>query len=162
VTSEAGRILITADLARRFPKARVIYSGAEAATGARWLENIGVPKSRIELEMRSYNTAENARYSFEMARPHKDQIWLLVTSAYHMPRAVGSFRAVGFTVEPYPVHGALTRSQSGMSALWRDQIVHEWLGLIFYRLTGRTKELFPGPKRGLNDAAKAVARESGV
>jgi len=77
-----------------------------------------------------------------------------VTSAYHMPRAVGSFRVAEFSVLPYPVD---YRTPSG-TALWRPSsattrnlekvhfAIREYLGLLAYRLAGRTDALIPGPR----------------
>ena len=105
------------------------------------------------LEDRSRNTIENAVYSKEVARPKPGERWLLVTSAYHMPRAVGVFRKVGFTVEPYPVDWRTRGAQDELrpfasvgDGLRRvDTAVREWVGLAVYWLTGRSSELFPGP-----------------
>ena len=108
---------------------------------------------RLMFEDRSRNTSENALFSKEMAQPKPGERWLLVTSAYHMPRAIGIFRKAGFPVEAYPVDWR-TR---GPSDLWRpfdrlseglrrcDVVVREWAGLLAYWLTGRTSELFPAP-----------------
>jgi uncharacterized SAM-binding protein YcdF (DUF218 family) len=70
-----------------------------------------------------------------------------------MPRAVGCFRVAGFRVVPYPV-AFITRGGSGpfaffgagSSALIRfDTAAKEWIGLVAYRLMGKTDALFPGP-----------------
>ena len=62
-----------------------------------------MPASRLTLEDRSRNTIENAVYSKALAQPKPGERWLLVTSALHMPRAMGAFRQAGFAVEAYPV-----------------------------------------------------------
>ena len=85
--------------------------------------------------------------------PKPGERWLLVTSAWHMPRSMGSFRAAGFPVTAYPVdyrtrggedarRGFLHTSE-GLRRL--DLMVKEWLGLLAYRLSGRTDALFPAP-----------------
>ena len=79
--------------------------------------------------------------------------WLLVTTAMHMPRAVGCFRAAGFQVEAYPIEfttrgraGPFTGFASASSALIQlDRAAKEWIGLIAYRLMGKTDALFPAP-----------------
>ena len=78
--------------------------------------------------------------------------WLLVTSAQHMPRAVGCFRRVGFPVEAYPVDWHTFPRwqprfslQFGAGLALTDAVVHEWEGLLAYWLTGRTSALFPAP-----------------
>ena len=55
------------------------------------------------MERRSRNTQENAEFSKALVAPKEGERWLLVTSAFHMPRSVGLFRKAGFAVEPYPV-----------------------------------------------------------
>lgn len=106
------------------------------------------------VEGQSRNTAENAVFTKRLLEPKSGDRWLLITSASHMPRSIGAFRAAGFDVEAYPVDWR-TRGWSDASipfytlsdGLWRvDTAVHEWLGLLIYRLTGRTSELFPGPR----------------
>jgi uncharacterized SAM-binding protein YcdF (DUF218 family) len=119
------------------------------------LDSFGIPRQRVLLEDRSRNTYENALFTRELVKPKPGQRWLLVTSAWHMPRAVGCFRRVGFPVEAYPVdwhtwprlHWSLSRSfGGGLAGL--DTAVHEWLGLLAYRVTGRTSALFPAPAPG--------------
>jgi len=109
----AERLTVVPDLARRYPNARILFSGgsgalmgdgsAEAGAAARLLESFGISRDRVMLEDRARNTAENAVFSKAIARPKRGERWLLVTSAFHMPRAIGVFRKVGFPVEAYPV-----------------------------------------------------------
>ncbi len=105
------------------------------------------------LERRSRNTWENAEFSKAIAAPKNGERWLLVTSAYHMPRSVGIFRKVGFAIEPYPADwqlgGAadlLRFSVSSVEGLEHTGLaLREWMGLFAYWVTGKTSELFPGP-----------------
>jgi uncharacterized SAM-binding protein YcdF (DUF218 family) len=163
VNEAAERIIVTAELARRYPAARIIFSGGSSALifseepevifAVAQLEALGVAHDRITAEEQSRNTIENAVFSRLIANPKPSERWLLVTSAYHMPRAMAAFRAAGFAVEAYPVdwrtRGApdLVRPFGVVSdGLGRtDTAVHEWLGLLSYRLTGRPAALFPGP-----------------
>jgi uncharacterized SAM-binding protein YcdF (DUF218 family) len=159
----AERVTAAAELARRYPDARIIYAGGtaalftddppEAPVAVAELEALGVAHERITAEEQSRNTVENAVFSRLIAAPQPGERWLLVTSAHHMPRAMGVFRAAGFPVEPYPVD---YRTRGPRDALRpfnvlaeglavTDIAVREWLGLLAYRLTGRTTELFPGP-----------------
>jgi uncharacterized SAM-binding protein YcdF (DUF218 family) len=159
----AERVAVVPALAKAYPNARIIYSGgnprirsslgSEAQYAAPLFESFGIPKDRLTLEERSRNTEENAIYAKELAAPRPGERWLLVTSAYHMPRAIGAFRRAGFPVEAYPVDWR-TRGpidlwlpfESVTAGLRRtDTAVHEWIGLAAYRLTGRTSELFPAP-----------------
>jgi uncharacterized SAM-binding protein YcdF (DUF218 family) len=158
----AERITVVAELARKFPSARILYSGgsgrlfggaAEAQFAGALIETFGVPESRLILEDQSRNTAENAIFSLRLAIPKPGERWLLVTSAYHMPRSMGAFRKAGFAVEAYPVdyrtRGAvdlLIPFDDVAAGLRRtDTATREWAGLLAYWLTGRSSELFPGP-----------------
>ena len=159
----AERITFAAELARRYPNARIVYTGGsnallfegaiEAPFAVRALEALGVAHDRITAEEQSRNTIENAVYSRLLAQPKPGERWLLVTSAFHMPRSIAAFRAAGFDVEACPVdwrtRGSLDAARffgSLSEGLARtDTAVHEWAGLVAYRLTGRTKELFPAP-----------------
>jgi uncharacterized SAM-binding protein YcdF (DUF218 family) len=105
------------------------------------------------MERRSRNTLENAEFSKVLVAPKPGERWLLVTSAFHMPRSVGLFRKAGFPVEAYPVDwrvggrdGLFTFSNLALEGLWRtDAGMREWMGLIAYRATGKIDELLPGP-----------------
>jgi uncharacterized SAM-binding protein YcdF (DUF218 family) len=159
----AERLTAVADLAQRYPAARIIFSGGsgsvlfderpEAEFAVRSLETMGVPRSRVVAEGRSRNTIENARYSLELAQPKPGERWLLVTSAYHLPRAVGIFRRAGFPVEAHPVDWRTRGPQDALrpfptlgEGLRRtDTAVREWIGLVVYWLGGWSSELFPGP-----------------
>src|SRR5437868_3324059 len=109
----AERMTAIAELARRYPDARIVFSGGsgriiydgvtEASLAARLFASFGIAKERVVLEDRSRDTDENARFTKELVQPKPSERWLLVTSAYHMPRAIGVFRAAGFPVEAYPV-----------------------------------------------------------
>ena len=166
IRSAADRIVAAAALGRRYPNARIIFSGGsadlfandarEADYAGQIFESLGIGKDRLIMERRSRNTYENAVFSKEVASPKQGERWLLITSAYHMPRAVGLFRKAGFPVEPYPVDWRVGRdaadilslSNIAVDGLGRTDVgVREWIGLLAYRLTGRTGELFPGPTK---------------
>ncbi len=162
-TRGADRVIEAAALARQYPKARIIYSGGsgnligadarEADYAAAIFERLGIGKDRLIMERRSRNTSENAIFSKELAAPKSGERWLLVTSAFHMPRSIGIFRKVGFAVEPYPVDWRTGASGDGLefspfvlNGLELTEIaVREYLGLVAYRISGKTGELFPGP-----------------
>ena len=162
VDDNAGRIIALVKLARTYPKARIAYSGGDSSLFGNQqpeanyvyplLNSFGLPRERVILEARSRNTAENAAFTKELVKPMPGERWLLVTSAQHMPRAVGCFRRVGFRVEAYPVDWRTTRNfdpKSGRAladALERlDSAAYEWIGLLAYWLTGRTSEFLPSP-----------------
>ena len=151
-------------LARRFPDARVVFTGgaieilsapAVGADAARAIfADLGLDEGkRLILETKARDTWENAVYVKALVQPKPGERWLLVTSAWHMPRAIGIFRRVGFAVEPWPVDYRTADAwdaarifdapADGLKRL--DTAVREWVGLLVYRLTGRTDALFPGP-----------------
>jgi len=163
VGNAADRIIAAAALARRYPNARVVFSGGSAnllANDAREadyagaiFENLGIAKSRLIMERRSRNTQENAEFSKALVAPKAGEHWLLVTSAFHMPRSVGLFRKAGFAVEPYPVDWRVggradlfAFANFAIDGLIQTDIaVREWIGLLAYRLTGKIDDLLPGP-----------------
>jgi uncharacterized SAM-binding protein YcdF (DUF218 family) len=163
VRSAPDRIIAAAILAQRYPNARVVFSGGsanllsndarEADFAGEVFEGLGIAKSRLIMERRSRNTFENAEFSKALVGPKPGERWLLVTSAFHMPRSVGLFRKAGFPVEAYPVDwrvagrdGLFAFSSRTLEGLWRtDAGMREWMGLIAYRATGKTDELLPGP-----------------
>jgi uncharacterized SAM-binding protein YcdF (DUF218 family) len=162
LTAAAGRITETVALARRYPTARIVISGgdgrlnpgvlSEAGATRDLLVQLGVAAQRIEIESVSRNTYENASLSYVAAQPKPGETWLLVTSAMHMPRAVGCFRRAGWTILPYPVdYRTSTRMAMMPGVLLADNLVlvnvaaKEWLGLVAYRWLDRTDALLPGP-----------------
>ncbi|SRR6266478_6355520 len=159
----AERMTATIELASRYPTARVLFSGGsgyliargatEAEVAVKMLESFGIAPNRIIAEDRARTTAENAVLSKALAAPKPAERWLLVTSAHHMPRAVGAFRHAAFVIEPYPVDW---RTRGGEDLLRpfgsladglkrTDTAAREWAGLVIYWLAGRSSELFPGP-----------------
>jgi uncharacterized SAM-binding protein YcdF (DUF218 family) len=142
-------------LSQDYPKARLTFSGFSAADKklTKRLADLGVDPSRIQIEPRPRTTYEDALYSAALLKPKPGERWLLITTAMHMPRAVGCFRISGFQVEPYPVEFTtggrwrpFTGFATGSSALVQlDRAAKEWIGLIAYRLMGSTDALFPEP-----------------
>jgi uncharacterized SAM-binding protein YcdF (DUF218 family) len=163
LNESAERLTVAAELALRYPNARILFSGGsgalifgegpEAEFAARVFESFGIPRGRLLLEDRSRNTLENAILSKDLARPQPGERWLLVTSAYHMPRAIGIFREAGFDVEPYPVDWRTSGTADALrpfptvgDGLRRtDTAVREWVGLVVYWLMGMSSALFPAP-----------------
>ncbi|MGE0499908.1 MAG: YdcF family protein [Rhizobiaceae bacterium] len=164
LNSGGDRFVETAILARRYPQAKVLVSGgsgavmldgeADADTAPRLLEALGVGPERLILENRSRNTHENALFSKELANPQPGEAWLLVTSAFHMPRSMALFRRAGFEVVAWPTDYR-TSGVEGIG-LFRDNPIdsmqnasmalREWIGLVAYRFTGRIDDLLPSPR----------------
>jgi uncharacterized SAM-binding protein YcdF (DUF218 family) len=163
----AERLTEAAALARRFPQARIFLSGGsgaldpsqdipESQLAKRLLIALGVDASRLTLEERSRTTYENAEFTAERLKPNAGERWLLVTSAWHMPRAMGCFQRVGLAVLPWAVDyrtaATFNPFRIGLNVaegLRRtDLIIKEYVGLLAYRLAGRTSALWPGPTSG--------------
>jgi uncharacterized SAM-binding protein YcdF (DUF218 family) len=162
------RAVAAVALSRRFPDAKIVFTGGdagifyksanEASYFASLLTAMGVPPDRLILEDKSRDTFENAAFLKAELGNHgllgPGARWLLITSAYHMPRAMGVFRKAEFTVEPWPVDyrtrggvdftRPLDRVSEGLQRV--DIATHEWVGLLAYWITGRSDTLFPGPK----------------
>jgi len=155
------RLFAFMELGLRYPRAKLVFSGGSAnvvddaareADFARTLySQLGFDVGRIQFERDSRNTVENGRFSKLLAAPAAGEVWLLITSAYHMPRAVGVFRALDWPVIPYPVDYGVSRDGPFEAAGLLDGLtgvqwgVKEWIGLLYYRLSGFTTEFFPAP-----------------
>jgi uncharacterized SAM-binding protein YcdF (DUF218 family) len=157
------RMVEAAILARRFPTAKVVVSGGtgelflegegDADTAPRLLGALGVASERLILENKSRNTYENAIFTKALITPKAGETWLLVTSAFHMPRAKALFDKAGFATLPWPVDYR-TSGREGIG-LFRDNpadslqatttAIREWIGLFAYWLSGRIDQPFPGP-----------------
>ena len=172
LNQHSERLVAFVMLAHRYPDARLVFAGGSGSTRPgrlreadvvkRVFADIGFDTSRVAFEARSRNTFENATLSHALVQPIATERWLLVTSAFHMPRAIGCFRSAGWNVTAYPA-GYQTAGRIGfnpslkVSARLRsfDLAVHEWIGLLAYRLLGRTLSLFPAPRAEIEAIACA-------
>ncbi|MDA8432482.1 MAG: YdcF family protein [Nitrospiraceae bacterium] len=156
----AERDIAFLELARQYPDAKLVFSGGSgslihqgykaADVANRLFDKLGLDLSRVTFERDSRNTFENVVFSKEVVRPDPGQRWILITSASHMPRAVGVFCKAGWPVIPYPVDhrtmpGKLVGIDVSLSGHLRSLEIgeKEWVGLIAYRLSGKTAALFP-------------------
>lgn len=162
----AERVTEGLRLALAHPQARVVFTGGvgrllgddphAADDVGRFLHEAGVARDRIVIERRSRNTHQNATMTLPLISPKPGEVWLLVTSAYHMPRSIGVFRKAGLDALAYPVDFR-TRGPEDLSRVFgalpaglarADLAAREYIGLVAYYLTGRTDALFPGPRSG--------------
>lgn len=161
LNSGGDRFVEAAVLAHRYPEARIVITGGsgalmldgvgDAETAPRMLEGLGVARDRLILENESRDTYENAVFTRRMVEPKPGETWLLVTSAFHMPRSLGLFRKAGFVVTPWPTDYRTTGQErfglmqdNPVDSLQNATLaVREWIGLVAYRLTGRIDELVP-------------------
>jgi uncharacterized SAM-binding protein YcdF (DUF218 family) len=150
------RFEVAVELAKRFPRARLLLIvGGEIERARSYAIKHGIPDTQLIIEARSTNTYENARFSAVLLAPRPCQRWVLVTSASHMPRAVGTFRKAGFDVLPLPVFYPTDIPQ-------RDTLyaaMHEWVGLVSYWFLGRTDAIFPGPSQAAHNARAYAGSE---
>ena len=144
-------------LARRFPDAPLLFAGgsgslrdlagsdvSEAQNAERFFLNQGIAPNRLLLEDRSRNTAENAVLSLAIAKPNPGDTWVLITSAFHMPRAMRSFENGGWMgLVAWPVDHRTSGFADGIGwDLVRNMqilqtAIREQVGQLAYRLTGR-------------------------
>lgn len=162
--NEAGdRVVALVALARRFPNARLVYTGGtgqllgasdipEAEIVRARVGALGLDPARIVFENRSRNTDENARFTADLLGSDRERTWWLVTSAFHMPRSMGCFRRAGIAVTAAPVDfragpndGTRVFATIGEGLRRTDVAAREWMGLLAYRLAGKTDALFPAP-----------------
>lgn len=161
LNASGDRFVEAAILARLYPEAKVVVTGGTGAlllsgegdgdTAPRLLTALGVEPERLVLERESRDTYENAVKTRALVQPQPGDVWLLVTSAFHMPRSVGLFRKAGFDVIPWPVDYRTAGTETFGFA--EDNVadsmqnltlgVREWVGLFAYRLTGRIDGMFP-------------------
>ena len=167
--ASAARMTDSAALALKHPNARLVFTGGdgsliddigpdeartEADAASRFYQSLGIDPKRLVLEDKSRNTFENAVFTKPLLNQKPGERWVLITSAWHMPRSVGIFRKAGVDVIPYPVDFS-TRGTAGDYRQFNrgfshglemtDSVVKEWIGLIVYRLAGYTDALLPGP-----------------
>ncbi len=156
--NEAGERLIEgAMLAQRFPQAKLVFAGGSASVGREedttdpsemvrdmWIA-LGIAPDRITLEQNSRNTAENARLTHDLVQPKPGETWVLVTSAFHMPRAYETFTRNGWDqITAWPVDFR-SGDLAGLRGIWRldrnllgvNLALKEYLGTLAYRITGK-------------------------
>lgn len=156
------RLTTMVSLAHQYPQAKIIFSGGagdpsspelkEAHYIAPFIRDMGLNPDRVIFEDEARNTTENAQITLKLAQPKPGETWLLVTSAFHMPRAMGTFRQAGWDIQAYPVDFSTSPTftwkfffnfSSGLIQV--SHMTHEIVGLVFYKLTGRSQAFFPKP-----------------
>jgi uncharacterized SAM-binding protein YcdF (DUF218 family) len=161
VNDAAERVLDTISLAHRYPQAKILLSGfsgsltptgqTEAELTRKILLESGITEERIIEEDQSINTHQNAVNTVKLIGTRPADKWVLVTSAFHMPRSIGCFAQQGWTPRAYttdyrtelpqPIGFTLMHSDSGNL----NTLIHETIGLVAYWLTDRIPTLFPAP-----------------
>jgi uncharacterized SAM-binding protein YcdF (DUF218 family) len=165
-------LVSAADLLRRYKSARLVFSGGNGSLDAEdapeadkariVLKQIGIDTGRVTFENRSRNTWENLVFAKALVRPKPGETWLLVTAGRHMPRAIGVAQHIKWNMLPWPYDREDRRHDtafydSSLSDKLHDleDSLHEWVGLVAYRLTGKTDTLFPAPRGAFTSSAAA-------
>lgn len=168
-------LAMVVDLARRYPKAKVVVSGgssfphevSEASVMKRYFASFGITPDRIVTEDRSLNMAQHAPFTADLLHPAPSAHWLLLAYGHQMPRAVGAFRKAGFSVFAFPVH----LRTNGWRQIWTpdstaaenlrklDIATHEWLSLLYYKLEGYSDDWLAGPADNPNKPAPNLSAE---
>jgi uncharacterized SAM-binding protein YcdF (DUF218 family) len=139
--------------ARHYPGARILFSGgsgflhgqpfSEAETARYLLDEMGLDPQRLILEPRSRNTYENILFSKQLVKPKRGEVWLLATSAIHMPRAMAIARKLDWQIQAWPTDfitspdGHSDPFEFGGNLGLADTALHEWVGILAYRVTGK-------------------------
>lgn len=155
LSNMSERLTRAAALVQSHPGFRLVFTGRERLlpdrngkpvnAAAVIFEELGVPRSRIAIEDKASNTYENAVFTARMLAAERSSAWLLVTSASHMPRALGAFRKAGVNVSPYPVDFVTndevrwTRYSVPEGTLQWQAAIREYAGQALYLLRGRSE-----------------------
>lgn len=151
----AGKFIGFVQLAKKYPHLQLAFTGTKFETEAAQKDflALGLDPATVRFEQDSKDTKDNAAKTATLLNPQPDEKWVLVTSAYHMPRSVGLFRKAGFNVIPYPMDYHAPGNyemwfflglQLSLEA-WQASI-REWLGMVMNYMMGRSDELYPSPR----------------
>jgi uncharacterized SAM-binding protein YcdF (DUF218 family) len=149
----AERMTAPVAMLRRNPQLRMVFTGgegqimgvglSEAERAKMFFNSLGLSGDKVQYESASRNTYENAVLTAKLPGVDPTQRWLLVTSAWHMPRSMATFTKAGWNVTAYPVDFRtgdssdwIEFSLAGGAANWQI-VLHELVGLVAYKLTGR-------------------------
>jgi uncharacterized SAM-binding protein YcdF (DUF218 family) len=151
-----SRLVAAMAAARHYPQARVVFSGgsavligaenAESVTARYVLDELGLSPGRLVLEPRARNTYENILFAKNLVQPKGGEVWLLVTAAIHMPRAMAIARKLGWPMIAWPSDFITAPGDRGVDLFdvggnlsLTDYAVHEWIGMVAYRLSGKAQ-----------------------
>jgi uncharacterized SAM-binding protein YcdF (DUF218 family) len=154
------RLTTFIQLAKIYPEAKLLFTGGSAAIkrnqpteaefARQYFIDSGVPGSRLIIEDKARNTAENIQYSKMLVTPKPDENWVVITTAFHMPRSIGLFCKQNWPVIPYPVdHATNPEKLFKLNFNLADHVSsltdasHEWVGLLAYFLTGKIDQILP-------------------
>lgn len=158
INSNGERLIESIILIKKYPKAKVIFSGGSgkildykfthSEAAKIFYKNLGIDLNRINFENQSRNTYENILFSKNIADPKIEENWVLVTSASHLKRSINISEKINWNLIPYP-----TDFNQPKKFKWNFEYnllsnlvlfrkaSHEWLGIIAYYLMGRTSKI---------------------
>jgi uncharacterized SAM-binding protein YcdF (DUF218 family) len=149
----AGNFIRFVQLAKENPHLQLVYTGNafETETAKKELSALGIDPSTVQFAEHAKDTKENALRTKDLLNPQPQDQWVLVASAYHMPRSVGLFRKAGFNVIPYPVDYHTPGQYEPWFFLgltlnldaWQVSS-REWLGMVINSLMGRSDQVYAG------------------
>ncbi|MBL7005418.1 MAG: YdcF family protein [Gammaproteobacteria bacterium] len=156
----AGRIFEFVSLMHLYPNAKAVFSGGQASLinqypseaffAEQLLNKMGIKENKVIYENKARNTNENVKLMKQLLTPAKNETWVVITTAWHLPRSLGIFCKQGWSVIPYPAdfHSNPDELLTPTLGLPRhlsqlNNAVREWIGLLAYYITGKTTELLP-------------------
>ena len=159
LNDSAERLLESVFLIQKYKNAKIIFSGGSgylnypnldhAKIAKNFFNKMKIENKNIIYENKSRNTYENILFSKQIAKPQEDEKWLLVTSAFHMKRAILISKKQKWKFIPYPVDFKQSKKISLKPSIHFfsnftsfQKAFHEWLGLFSYYLMGRTDNFF--------------------
>lgn len=176
LNSHGSRYVAALRLAARYPGAQLVSTGGpmvepgkgplgtHSAVAAAILDHIGLDPGRVRYDTSSRDTCAHPSNTRALVQPRPGETWVVVSSAMHMPRVMACFRAAGWgDVVPYPTDYRVVLGrwspgtfQVAANLALLDFAAHEWVGLAFYRMSGRTRELFPAPAPAVSAPVPAI------
>lgn len=158
----AERVTYLVELANQYPDKKIVFTAGNPENGSKvtiasvakdFYKNMTgkEPPSNIIFDDKSETTFQCAENTYNLIHPEPEDKWVLVTSAAHLPRAMGAFQSVGWKkLIPYPIDYRTTGQYNinfGFSIYhglmtW-SIVTYEIIGILYYRLTGLTKKIIP-------------------
>jgi uncharacterized SAM-binding protein YcdF (DUF218 family) len=176
LNAHGSRYVAALRLAARYPEAQLVSTGGpmvepgkgplgtHSAVAAAILDHVGLDPGRVRYDTSSRDTCHHPTNTRALVQPQPGETWVVVSSAMHIPRVMACFRAAGWgEVVPYPTDYRVVMGrwspgsfQVAANLALLDFAAHEWVGLAYYRMAGRTREFFPAPQPASAAPAQAI------